>query len=394
MAARVQFVHRGLEVAEGVPAARRQLAQRRFPALDHLFKEAGEGGGVDLVRGVRGADHGGEADLVEAESDAVLQDVDQPSGVRGHADACREVARSSVPLQHLQPGPQPVVRAAPARSPAQCVVAGPVAVQADGHGERVGGEQLRVRGPDRGEVGGEREADGVSGGGSGPGRVRDDLVHQVAGEQWFTAHETDDDAGSGRGLREEPVHGGERGLAGHGPGGAAEPALVGVAVAAAEVAGLHHVEREGGQGWHLGRGAVDPGAREALPAPHRQAEFRGQGGVLRGVPGGRLPSVQAVRGRLREVVDPAAVGDEQVGPVGAAEHLGLGSESERSGSGVGPRFALRRAAADLQQYAHVPSSTVARSELAQVTSRSYWRRVRCMGKPSDPRTATGIRRSK
>ncbi|MGH8907609.1 MAG: hypothetical protein ACRD0K_14050 [Egibacteraceae bacterium] len=106
------------------------------------------------------------------------------------------------------------------------------------------------------------------------------------------------------------------------------------------------------------RAPVDPARRRALcEQPQRRPQLVGA----------------AARRLGRQVVDPAAVRDEQVRALPAVEH-------EELGGGV-----------DARARGHVSGSTSRRSRLAQATSRSYCLRVMCMGLPSEPRVTGGIR---
>ena len=324
----------------------------------------------------------------------MIEDRAQRPAAGGHRHARRQVTWTAVAGQDLQSGAQPLVGAGAVPHPADGVVLCRLPVDAHRNGERKLGEQPGVGRAHRGEVGGEGEPHGPAGGGRRSGGVPRRGVQQPAGQQRFPSHESEHEVGSGRGLGDEPVHRGGRHVRRHCPSRSPEAALVGVAVSARHVAGLHNVERDGRQRRGIQRAAVDPPGWMLLRrGGWEQPDHLGQGsliGVFQRGPAGQ-PALHPVGKLARHVVHPAAVHDEQVCALRAAEHSQLGVRSWwccrlRRGGWTG-------APADLQQHRHVPASILRRSCWVHPTSRSYWRRVRCSGYRSEPRIIAGIRRS-
>ena len=104
-------------------------------------------------------------------------------------------------------------------------------------------------------------------------------------------------------------------------GGAAEAAALGVAVGAAEVALLRDGERQRADGRPRGRRVVDVGGR--VDAEPRQQVAQ------RGLVAGAADAIDLLVDLRLDVVQPAAVGDEQVQPFAAVDEVGVRAQRRR-----------------------------------------------------------------
>ncbi len=180
VAAAMDLVQRGLEIAERIALARQNRALGLGAAIDHVVAEAVEIGGREAEPRIGRHQDRAEPDRVEAERHQMIEDRQQrPAGGR-HGGARRQMARPAEAIKSLQGGQDPVIGAAAAVERPLRVVERLRPVDADRDLEVVIGEQAHVVVGEQRRIGGDGKPHRAAAAACLRARIGNDLAHQCA----------------------------------------------------------------------------------------------------------------------------------------------------------------------------------------------------------------------